>query len=205
VAVEPGLVWIRTPWRRPLEIEVTQGLLHLEWGEVLLEIPQRLNEVGKEGTGKIFLKKGRAKLHGRGRYRQKFHRLLAGQSLRWNHPDPVYWSSRTTLPDPLKELEEYFLKLEDGQLAEVQAAEPYPITLPRKVKGLVLLQGVGGPTTFPSPHPTSPPTKPPKPTSRPTTRPTPKPTPKPTPPPPTEDPFADPFGDDPFGDDPFED
>lgn len=197
IGVKPGLIWVRSPWRRPLEIEVAEGLLHLEWGEVLVEVPQVLDDSRPQGRARIFLSKGRGRLHGRGRWRSQSRRLRAGQTLTWDHPDPVYWKIARTIPAVLADLREYFVQLEDGQLAEVQAADPYAVTLPRKVEGLVYLHGVGGPT-LDRPDPVGPGFRPPE--ATPTTRPTP-----PPPPVPTEDPFKDPFGEDPFGEDPFGD
>ena len=206
LAVEPGLAWIRTPWHRPLEIEVPHGLLHLEWGEVVVEAPSRqLSEEDHADTGHLVLLKGRATLHGRGRHRHRRRPLAAGQTLSWSTPDPVYWTVAASSPRKLADLEEYFLRLEDGQLVELEEPPRLGITQPRKVEGLVQRRaGPAGPGPGPgpgTPPPTRPATKPP-PTRPPTRPPTKPPTRPPTKPP--KDPFADPFGDDPFGGDPFE-
>lgn len=208
IAVEPGLIQLDAPRGRPVQVEVPHGLFLLHWGSLIVDAPVKVPDLADpQQAAKLYLLAGRGSLHARGRHRRKRRiKVQAGQTLRWSDPDPVYWDPRRSDPATVRNIQEFFLGLEDGSELVVEEPPPLPITQPRVVEGLVEKRPPGSgeprPPPKPSPDPFADPFKDPLGGDGGVPIPPFDPSPEPDP---TGAPPKDPFGDDPFGKDPFGD
>ena len=208
IAVEPGLIRLDTPRGRPIQVEVPHGLFLLHWGTLIVDAPVRVPDLADpRQAARIHVLAGRGSLHARGRHRRKRRvKVAAGETLKWSDPDPVYWTPRRSDPLVIRDIQGFFLGLEDGSELVVEEPPPLAITQPRVVEGLVEKRKPGpgttsggrpGPAPKPTPDPFADPFKDPLGDGGPPIEPF---DPSPAP---TADPTKDPFGGDPFGDDPF--